>query len=172
MGESSTKAAGRKTSKSSTQCLKAASRGVTDGARWSGGNVGQENSYLFSCVSKSQQETSWCPYLLCPLLPTSQNLPQRPRLQEGARKLVRNQLPGQTPVTWPAGWVLGLTVGMQPGHLSLCPLHSLLHPATSLGKQDKIRVQVRCSPAWPKGLSDPLLSRGLCLGPLPVQPPR
>lgn len=31
-----------------------------DGATWSGNNTGQENSCLFSCVSKGQHETQWC----------------------------------------------------------------------------------------------------------------
>lgn len=85
VGKSSTKAAGRKTSKSSTRCLKEVSRGVTDGARWSGDNVGQENSCLFSYVSNGQQETSWGPYLGLPTTGSLKNLSQRPRVQEGVK---------------------------------------------------------------------------------------
>lgn len=150
------------TSKSSTQCLKDVSCGVTDGARC---NVGQENSCLFSHMSKGQQGTSWCPCLLCPLLPASQNLSRDPgcRREPGdwpeTNYLARQLLPDQL------GWVLRLTDRLQTAHLPLWPLHNLLQPAQRLGKQNKLRVQVRCSPVWPKGLSEPLLSRGLCLEP-------
>lgn len=54
----------------------------------SGDNVGQENSCWFAYLSKSQQETSWCPCLFCPLLPAHRTFTET-RLQRGARDLLR-----------------------------------------------------------------------------------